>query len=156
MLSGIPSNRLSNLNAVILTNTHALNRKKRRKKAYSIRSKIASNECLGLYCFQRRNEPAYIEILIDNILLHWPNWFLRSNFLTDLMFSDVLFHEIGHHIHATQAPEYNEKENVAEKWQKKLSRYYFWKKYWYFMALLYPFRRIIRWLNNRLKTSIND
>ena len=36
--------------------------------------------------------------------------------LRDIGFGHVLFHEIGHHIHNTVRPEYDEKEDVADKW----------------------------------------
>jgi hypothetical protein len=40
--------------------------------------------------------------------------------LLEGVFGDVLLHEIGHHIHATSAPEHSDKEEVADQWKKKL------------------------------------
>jgi hypothetical protein len=46
-------------------------------------------------------------------------------------FANVLFHEIGHHVHATVRPEFREKEDVADDWGKKFMANYFRKHYWY-------------------------
>jgi hypothetical protein len=51
-----------------------------------------------------------------------------------MVLGEVLFHEIGHHIHYTQAPEFREREDVAEDWKKRLSKIYFRKRYWYFVT----------------------
>jgi hypothetical protein len=64
-----------------------------------------------------------------------------------MVLGEVLFHEIGHHIHYTQAPEFREREDVAEDWKKRLSKIYFRKRYWYFLPIaymLYPFSWLIK------------
>jgi hypothetical protein len=38
--------------------------------------------------------------------------------------SDVLFHEIGHHVHSAVRPERREKEDVADVWKVRLQRNY--------------------------------
>jgi hypothetical protein len=50
----------------------------------------------------------------------------------------VLYHEIGHHIHAEHKPVYEGKENVAEDWSDKLLRHFYRKHYWYLMLLVEP------------------
>lgn len=44
---------------------------------------------------------------------------------------DVLYHEIGHHIHAEHRPVHEQRENVAEDWSSKLMRNFYRKHYWY-------------------------
>jgi len=61
------------------------------------------------------------------------------------MLGDVLFHELGHHIHQLHIPEHEGPENVAEKWSKKLRGKLLRKRYWYLMSLLYPLARLYRW-----------
>ena len=58
--------------------------------------------------------------------------------------AEVLYHEIGHHLHRTVAREHEETENVAEKWRRRLSRYYLRRKYWYFIPVAYLTRRLYR------------
>jgi hypothetical protein len=56
---------------------------------------------------------------VDKIAGHHKGrlWF---PFALEFAFGDVLLHEVGHHIHATAAPEYSDKEEVAERWRKEL------------------------------------
>ena len=140
MISNVPQKRLLGIHVIILTNTKALNNKKRRQKTKSRKRKVALNKCLGWYIQKWDKNPAYIELLIDNIFENIPKWFYYSDFLVDIVLSSTVYHEIGHHIHYTQAPEFNEREDVAEKWKKKLSKKYFTRKYWY---IVYPIKPII-------------
>ncbi|OGW31122.1 MAG: hypothetical protein A2088_05855 [Nitrospirae bacterium GWD2_44_7] len=48
-----------------------------------------------------------------------------------MIFGDVLFHELGHHIHHTMSPKFKEREDVAEEWSKKLFREYNRNRYSY-------------------------
>lgn len=68
-------------------------------------------------------------------------------FLRDLFFAPTLFHEIGHHIHKTARPEFREREDVAEDWEGKLSRRYFWRRYWYLMPIIYPVALAVKLVN---------
>lgn len=56
-------------------------------------------------------------------------WIFKIPLVRDILFSDILFHEIGHHIHATAQPEFREKEDVADKWKLKLQRRYMRRRY---------------------------
>ena len=66
-----------------------------------------------------------------------------------MQFSEVLFHEIGHHIHKTQAPEFKEREDVAESWEKRLCKIYFRKRYWYLTPIAYVLYPLF-WLKKKL------
>ena len=151
MVKGLPSNRLQGLRAIVLTNTEGFNRKKRRKKTWSRQKKLSLTKCAGWYRPGIHGEQAEIEIIVDSIQNNYPTLMLRSRFLTDFIFSSVLFHEIGHHIHDTQEPEFINQEDAADKWQRKLNKKYFWKKYWYFLVLLVPISKVI----NRLRKRFN-
>jgi len=58
----------------------------------------------------------------------------------------VLFHEIGHHIHRTVRPEHNEKEDVADKWAGKLNGNFVRKKYWYAIPVLIPAVKVYKFM----------
>ncbi len=107
------------------------------------------NNCSGWYIEKWNNQPAHIELLIDNIFFDYPAWVLKIGFISDVVLSQTFFHELGHHIHKTLAPEHSEREDVADKWKKRLSRNYSWKRYWYLMILIMPFKPLFDWLLKR-------
>jgi hypothetical protein len=146
VVAGVDQKRLVGLHSIILTNSESLNHGRRRKKIPFKNRKLSLKNCNGWYQQKWKQKPAHIEILVDNLLSEWPNFFVHSSFLMDLVLSKTLYHEIGHHIHKVQAPEFNDCEDVAEKWMLKLSKKFFWKRYWYIMVPLYPVRNLIRWI----------
>ena len=137
LLLEVPAKYLTGLGIVVLTNSDNGNRKKRRQKTLSRGRKVAVKDCRGLYLQQWQGRDARIELFIDNIVGYLPHWLLTVPFLRNLIFGQVLFHEIGHHIHYTCAPEYREREDVANSWGKKLGRSYIRRKYWYLIPLLF-------------------
>ena len=144
-----PKKYFSGLNQLNLTNTDALNRKNRRQKTISRKRKVALNNCAGWYVEKWNNQPARIELLIDKIFFDYPTWALKIGFISDIALSRTFFHELGHHIHKTQVPEHEEREDVADKWKSRLSRRYFWKRYWHIMVLILPFKPFFDWLLKR-------
>ena len=144
LLSGIPRKYLSGIKAVVLTNAGGLGHDRRKQKTRSRKRKVLIRESRGLYHQEWHNEPAWIEVFVDNVCQGWPSWLLRIPFFRDLAFADVVFHELGHHIQKTQVPEFKEREDVADKWSKRLSRHYFLRRYWYFMPLLFVLAFILK------------
>jgi hypothetical protein len=150
LLSGIPHRYLSGLKSIVLNDSGTLNHQRKRQKTLWRKHKVAIRKSFGLYHQRWLGQPAWIEIFVDNIIRDWPPWLLKVPFFRDLFFGDVLFHEIGHHIHYTQAPEHKEREDVAEKWRKQLEGNFFRKKYWYIVfpilfikLLLKPFGHLL-------------
>jgi hypothetical protein len=144
LLSGIPGKYISGIKTVVLTNTQGLNRERRKQKTRSRKRKVRIRESCGLYHQQWHNEPAWIEIFVDNLCQYWPSWILRIPLLRDLAFAETVFHEIGHHIKKTQVPEFAEREDVADKWTERLSRQYMRRRYWYLMPLLFGLAFILK------------
>lgn len=144
-----PEKYFAGLHSIRLTNTKALNRKLRRQKIKSRNKRSSLSDSAGWYFEKWNNRPAYIELLIDKILDGYPAWILKVDFISDITLSRTFFHELGHHIHKTQAPEYSESEDVADKWKRRLSKKYFWKRYWYLLLLILPFKRLLDWLLKR-------
>lgn len=135
LLAWVPAQYLHGLKEVVITNVGSLNRGRRRQKSLSRKRKIDSVRSLGSYYKKLSDRPAYIELFVDNITSQY--WLTNKLFLHS-MIRKVLFHEIGHHIHATRAPEHKESEDVAEEWRRRLSREYLGERYWY----LKPFRPV--------------
>jgi len=124
MLSSVPPKYLVGMSEVVLTNTAALNRSRRRDVTKSRKRKVRQAAARGLYHPAWNGKPARIEILVDNTLRNWSAFFLWSSFVREQLLGDVLFHEIGHHIHYSVRPEYREKEDVADAWKVRLERNY--------------------------------
>jgi len=131
LLLEIPKKYYNNLGKVMLTNSTGLNRKARRGTTLARGKKYKLSECRGWYNQEWKGKPAEIVILVDNALKGIPKWMLFLPSFKSLVLSDILFHELGHHIHYTKIPEYNEREDVADKWKSRLSRSYYLRKYWY-------------------------
>jgi hypothetical protein len=146
LLNGIPGKYLTGLKSVVLRNAGGLNYDRRRSTTRSRKRKVPIVRCRGLYHEKCRSAPAWIEIFVDNLINSYPDLLLHIRFFRDAAFSEVLFHEIGHHIHKTQAPKYKECEDVAEDWRKKLACQYFRQQYWYLMPILLPLNLIIKLL----------
>jgi hypothetical protein len=70
------------------------------------------------------------------------NW-LRLVIVRDIELSEVLYHEIGHHIHRVHKPLYEGKEDVADKWSRKLSSKFIRDRDWYLFPLVLPIALVL-------------
>jgi len=130
MLDSVPQKYLNGLSEVVLTNSSGLPRKLRRSVTKSRKKKVKVAQARGLYHQAWDGKPAWIEIFVDNALKGWENGFwLKIPFFREGRLSEVLFHEIGHHIHYTARPEYREREDVADVWKVKLERNWFSRRH---------------------------
>ena len=133
LLSSVPAGHLSGLTSVVLTNSQALGKGKTKR----VRGrKYPENTCRGFYHHASRESGAWVEIVVDNIADTVPEFFLRWNFLSDLLFSETLFHEVGHHLDATIGSPSRTGEAAAHEWSKRLARRYFRRRYWYLLPFL--------------------
>jgi len=130
LLRYVPSEYLIGLKTIILTNRAGLSRKRRKHDVWS-----QSRKALGSYYRTSKSSPATVCLYTDNIVKSGMGWLDRAPVLRYLVVGQVLYHEVGHHIHATHRPEYAEKEDVAENWGRGLTRRFYRQRYWY----LYPF-----------------
>ncbi len=151
LIDGIPANYLSGIKTILLTNSGGLNRRRSRQKTIWRKRKVAIRECQGLYHNKWQEHPAAIELFVDKIAHRWPALILKVPLFQDFLFSDVLFHEIGHHIHKTSAPEHREREDVADAWRKKLNRFYIRQRY----SFLRPYRIILKPIAAFLSMVVN-
>jgi hypothetical protein len=142
MLDSVPANYLVRLSEIVLTNASALPRDRRRRNTRSRKRKVRIGDARGLYHPAWNREPAWIEVFVDNTLRGWGRTFLRIPWIREQQLGEVLFHEIGHHIHFTVRPEYREREDVADVWKLRLLRGYNRLRF----PLIWRFGRIIRWL----------
>ncbi|HKF48744.1 MAG TPA: hypothetical protein VKB38_15405 [Terracidiphilus sp.] len=155
MLDSVPEKYLSGLAEVVLTDTGSMPRSRRRSVTRSRGKKVRIRQARGLYHPKFKNRAAWIEIFVDQTLKPWGDkWW--SGWLRDIEMSDVLFHEIGHHIHYTVRPEYREKEDVADVWKVRLRKNYQRQQYprlrllIRYLGLAGLFRRMARYADRRL------
>ncbi|QNI31301.1 hypothetical protein H7849_19735 [Alloacidobacterium dinghuense] len=141
MLDSVPKNYLVGLGEVVLSNSSGLSGKRRDIRVKSRKRNVSLATASGAYHGASRGSSAWIEIFVDNALRGWEKgWWLRIPYIREGRLSDVLFHEIGHHIHRAVRPEHREKEDVADVWKVRLERNYHLQRFrWMGIG-----RRIIR------------
>jgi hypothetical protein len=136
LLRTIPAEYVGGLHTVVLTDSQGLSRRRSGKvRARGRRTTV--RDCWALYHAKTRDREAWIEVFVDNVVKQWGMGILRVPFWADLAFSEVLFHELGHHISEAVRPSgHGNPEGAAQRWQRKLTRSYFARQYWYLMPLL--------------------
>ena len=152
MLRIVPPNYLWGLPSIVLTNVQALSRKERDRKTWG-RRHVALGETLGYYTPEWRGQPAHITILLDNLEMRMGRKWLRWGIVRDAELSRLFFHELGHHIHDVHKPQYENKEDVADKWSKKLRVKFLRQRYWYLVPVLFPMGRLLNWRDKMKKQS---
>jgi hypothetical protein len=151
LLRGVPKNRLSGLNAVVLSNSGNLNKKVRKANIRQSGRSFKAGTARGQYHAATKSESAWIEMWVDNILAGWPRPVLWFAFTRDAALSGTLYHELGHHIHHTQAPRHLDRETVAETWKARLRKTYFRSHYWYLRPLLFVLWLVLKPVSEIMK-----
>ena len=115
----MPPQDLAHLKEIILTNTGALSRERKRHRGSS---GAPISRILGRYSQRWKGQPAYIEIFVNNILED-VSWFdRRIPVLRNSMFAKVLYHEIGHHVQMISNSKLVKKEAFADEYALRLRR----------------------------------
>jgi hypothetical protein len=125
LLKYVPTKYLVALRTIVLTNRAALSRDRRRKKTWSRNRKMRVADALGSYSRPGRSSPASVWLYVDNMVSADFSWWNRGPLIRYLGVSEVLYHEIGHHIHSVHKPIYDGRENVAEDWKRRLQENFF-------------------------------
>jgi len=147
LLRAVPSKYLVGLKTVILSNKSALTRDQRKRKLWSRKRKIRMADALGSYQAAWSSAPASITLYVDNIVGREPGFIWKIPALRYLPIAPVIYHEIGHHIHAVHEPVYKGKEDVADYWSRRLRRAFFRRRYWY----LVPAAIVLSWARDFAK-----
>jgi hypothetical protein len=149
LLNSIPEKYVRGLDCVVLTNQSGLPRRDRLGKTTSRKRRLPQSSVAGRYHPAWQGKLPWIEIFVDKICTEPPNggglirrWLGTLPLTREFLLGRVLFHEVGHHAHATVAPEHREKEDVADAWARRLSKNFIRNKYWY----LVPVRKPMAWL----------
>lgn len=154
ILAETPPQYLAGLRQVTLSEATALTGRAKRERLSAAGRKVPVQKCLGLYHRKHHGRPASIELFVDNIARGWPRSFFIVPPIADFVIARTLFHELGHHLHATSAREFREPEVVAEEWQRRLGRAYFRRKYSYLRPLVLPAAWLVRRLRSRRRKPL--
>lgn len=136
LLKSVPPRYLIGLQTIVLTNQAAQSRRRKQQKIWSRNRKIKIISALGYYSGASQSSRASITLHIDNIFNRVSRRDLRFPLVRYYPLASVLYHEIGHHIHAEHKPVHEGKENVAEDWSDKLVQRFYRTHYWYLMPLM--------------------
>ena len=134
---------LSGLQSISLTDSASIGRGKTRCVGGR---KYDRNSCRGLYHHERRGQPAWIQLVADNIVASYPASLLRFQLFRDQAVSDTLYHELGHHRHATVGSATRGGEQAAEDWRKRLLKIHARRQYWYLRPIAPPVTALLRLL----------
>jgi hypothetical protein len=137
LVDSVPEKYLGGLECVVLTNQSGHPRRLRLGKVTSRKRRFPQSLVIGRYHHATRDSRAWIELYVDKLAAATGNAWIPIR--GEIVFGHVLFHEIGHHIDATIAPEYREKEDVADDWRGRLMLHFLRNKYWY----IWPLRKQI-------------
>ena len=130
LLRFVPPEHLVGLHKVVLTNSEEVG-KRIRGKILSERQRIKPADCAGLYSTGR------VLLLIDQIFQQYPELFLLVPPFKTYVIAEILYHEIGHHIHRLEQPGYRaNREAVADQWKEQLLRGFLRQRYWYMAKLV--------------------
>jgi len=149
LLRTVPKEYLMGLDCVLLTNEAGLSRRDRVGRIWSRKRKVDKSHVLGRYHGGSGGSLPHIELRVDKIIRRLDGVPLRVPFLREIVFGHVLFHEVGHHIHRTIRPEYDEKEDVADKWAGKLNGNFVRNKYWYALPILIPALKVYKFMRRK-------
>jgi hypothetical protein len=61
---------------------------------------------------------------------------MRLQVIRDLEVAEVLYHEVGHHLHMTVGSATRGGEEAAEYWRKRLTVIHFKRRYWYLRPIV--------------------
>lgn len=135
LLRHVPDEHLRGLRQITLTNSEQL-QSQMKGKITSEKRRIRPADCLGLY------GGGHIRLIMDRILEPYPEIFLLVPLFKTCFIGEVLYHEIGHHIHHLEEPGFRDREeDVADEWKDKLMRAFAKQHYWYvagIVRLLWP------------------
>jgi hypothetical protein len=155
LTAAIPPKYLAGLSVILLTNQAAMNHDRRRGKTLSRGRKVSLTRCLGLYHPARKGQRAWIELFVDQVIRQWPDFVGKVSFFRELYFARTLYHEVGHHIHASFSPEHRGKEDVADVWRDRLVKHMLRQRHKYLRLVMRALRPAFQVIARVLKSRFD-
>ena len=137
LLRHVPAEHLEGLHTIVLTNSASLLTSLKGKfTAGGERFRAADRR--GFYWNGR------IFLVMDQIFRDYPEALLLVPMIKTLAIGEVLYHEVGHHIHRLVQPGYRDnKEAFADEWKDELLLAFVNKRYWYMAIIIRGYSRFI-------------
>ncbi|HSA93148.1 MAG TPA: hypothetical protein VLE48_09075 [Terriglobales bacterium] len=145
LIDAVPAKYLRRLDAIVLTNQGSLSRDRRRSPTMSRKRKVRIRDAAGLYHQEWQGKPAWIEVFVDRIIgdsersVRW-----RIPLVREMFVGEVVYHELGHHVHKVLRPEFREREDVADDWSTRFLSAYIRRNYWYLLPVAYLIKLVLR------------
>lgn len=148
LLRYVPEEHLEGLRTITITNNEYM-RKAVKGKLTQDKERFRAADCRGLYGHGR------ISLIVDQICD--VEFLMIIPLARTILLGGVLYHEIGHHIHAMQQPGFKkEKEEFADEWRDSLMQSFVSQRYWYLRGVLKILAPLIRPLYRKLQRSVSE
>lgn len=145
LLRHVPEKHLNGLHNITLTNSVSV-RKSFRGKLWREKRRIRPADCRGLY------REGHVFLIIDQILGEYAEVLLLVPLIKAIAIGEILYHEVGHHIHRNEQPGYRDnKEVVANEWSDKLLQAFLSQRYWYLARVVRLYTTVVHPLVLKLK-----
>lgn len=154
LLAWLPEEHCGGLGAIVLTRSEIARHRKRTRAARAQRR----GRALGIYHLASNGQPAWIELIVDELVKELPGPFDRITVACDVKIGRVLFHEIGHHLDATIGSVGRTGEHSAEMWSRRLLARYMNHRYWYLTPLRPLFAilaRVVKMIATRQRREVS-
>ena len=139
LLLSLNPEHVGGLQSVVLTDSASIGRGKTQRVADR---KYDRKACLGFYHQEWRGEPAWIQLVTDNIVAVSPA--LPFQLFRDHEVARTLYHEVGHHLHETVGSATPGGEAAAQYWYERLWRIHFRRRYWYLRSVALVLKPLVR------------
>lgn len=144
LLRYVPEEHLEGLHKITVTNSEYMEKALKGKYTQEKR-RFRASDCRGMYSTNR------IWLVLDNIIE--VDAFMIIPAVRTIFIGEVLYHEIGHHVHKLQQPGFRkDKEAFADELKEDLMRTLIRQRYWY----LKPFKPLFRRLHSRMQRSLAE
>lgn len=148
LLRYVPEEHLEGLHTIVVTNSEYM-RKAVPGKYIQEKRRFRAADYRGMYCNRE------IWLIIDRICD--VELFMIIPPARTILIGEVLYHEIGHYIHAMQQPGFKkEKEAFAAECKDRLMQSFVSQRYWYLRGILKLFAPLIRPLYRKWQRSVSE
>src|SRR2546427_4091667 len=132
LLLSLHPSHVNGLTAIVLTGSNKADARKTGRRMRGNRRRGV----VGRYHPASMASQAWIEIVVDRVVPDVPQRLTWLPSVRDFAMASVLFHEIGHHLHATVGSAVRGGELSADDWRLRLSAAHFNRRFWYLRPVL--------------------
>lgn len=137
LMKHVPPQHVEGLHKVVLTNSARVLKTHKGKYTFD-GQRMRAADLRGFY------GDGNICLIMDRILDHYPQSFLLVPMFKMLAIGEILYHELGHHIHRRDEPGYRDnREAVADEWSDKLLISFFEKHYRVLTKILLAYKKLL-------------